>query len=197
MKWTSLTIAGSRHSWRKWFVCTIWRKSKFDRRRSPKHSEIIRIYNAFLEYSTRHPTSSVHWFWFCWSAAWFSCQLLSFSSIWWVHVEKAFNLDCLFENYVSLQAFHGSFLDLGISVYSAGITGSILFLYCYFGERIYQNYLSLGDALYESKWRRLPINLQKSLVMIIAVAQRPRQYDGSGLAYMNLNTYLRVSIQLN
>lgn len=58
----------------------------------------------------------------------------------------------------------------------------------------YANKLSFADLLYESKWRRLPDRLQKLFIMMIANAQRPLNYHGFGLAFLNLYTFGAVSI---
>lgn len=93
---------------------------------------------------------------------------------------------------ISFQVIHNINCDIGVICVSLFISASNLFLYCYFGEQTTQNYITFGDLIYESEWRRLPIHLQKPLIMMIAVAQLPLQYHGFGLAYLNLNTFLGV-----
>lgn len=152
------------------------------------------IFNKFLftDYSTRRRTFSVRSFWLCSLAAWVLWQILCFYSIWWVRL--IFWNTSELNSSQTLQALHGNFLDMGISVYALCSTGCILFLYCYSGERTTQNYLSFDQLIFDSKWHRLPIYLQKELIMIIAAAQRPSEYHGSGLAFLNLNTFCRVNI---
>lgn len=94
----------------------------------------------------------------------------------------------------SLQVLHQFDFSIGLVCLALFSCSSELFLYCYFAERNTQNYLSPSGLLFESKWRRLPIRLQKPMIMMIAVAQRPRYYHGNGLAHLNLNTFLRVHI---
>lgn len=81
-----------------------------------------------------------------------------------------------------------------ISVFCLFVSASNLFLYFYFGERTTQNYLSFGDAIYESELHRLPVRLQKPLIMMIAVTQWPAYCHGFGWAYLNLYTFGRAII---
>lgn len=73
------------------------------------------------------------------------------------------------------------------------MSGSNLYLYCYFGGRSTLDTISYGDLLYESKWFRLPTKLEKYFTFMIANAQRPLHYHGFQIARLNLNTFLGVT----
>lgn len=76
---------------------------------------------------------------------------------------------------------------------ASAVSLSTLFLYCYFGQVATDCYEGMANTLYESNWLHLPSNLQKYFVLMIANAQIPENYHGFGIAFLNLNTYLRVS----
>lgn len=83
-------------------------------------------------------------------------------------------------------------------IVSIGASVSILNLlvYCYFGHITTDCYLEMADYLFESNWYTRPLNYQKALILMIQNAQRKIQYHGSGVAYLNLNTYLQVCVFL-
>lgn len=85
--------------------------------------------------------------------------------------------------------------NMGISLFCICISGCVLFLYCFLGERTTQNYLSFGELVYRSKWHRLPARLQKPIIMMIAVAQRPLYYNVFGIAHLNVSTFGKVNIE--
>lgn len=126
-----------------------------------------------------------------------SCTLFVFDlvslfiyKLWYTFFQRCRYGSCIF-SFQSVQDINYNI----INNFSAGSTfASNLFLYCYFGERTTQNYLSFGHLLYESKWSRFPLQIQKSMVKMIAVGQRPLYYHGLGLAYLNLYTFGRVNI---
>lgn len=72
------------------------------------------------------------------------------------------------------------------------ITFSTLFLFCFFAKMGTENFLKMGDCLYDSNWHELPVNLQKYLILIIGNMQIPIHYHGFGLAYLNLETFAKV-----
>lgn len=55
------------------------------------------------------------------------------------------------------------------------------FLYCYFGKSATDSY-----------WQKLPIELQKYLILMIANMQRPLYYHGFGIAVLDLETFIKV-----
>lgn len=48
------------------------------------------------------------------------------------------------------------------------------------------------DSVGELNWYRLPIRLQKHLIIIIGDMQIPLYYDGFGVLYLNLETFSKV-----
>lgn len=73
------------------------------------------------------------------------------------------------------------------------LSGSIMFLYCYFGEMATESYEKLTDSLYEGNWQELKPDLQKYIILMIANAQRPLYYHGFEVAILSLNTFAKVS----
>lgn len=69
---------------------------------------------------------------------------------------------------------------------------SNLFFYCYFGKSATEAFLKFGDRLFESKWSKLPIELQKLFILAIAKAQRPLFYHGFNIIRLNLVTFTKV-----
>lgn len=76
----------------------------------------------------------------------------------------------------------------------AGSVGLLnLFVYCYFGKLATESFEQMADSLYESNWSNLPVRLQKYVLLIILNTQRPLRYHGFHLAYLDLETFSRVS----
>lgn len=63
---------------------------------------------------------------------------------------------------------------------------------CYVGSYTTENFLRFGDASYESMWYKLPTDLQKYVILIIAEAQRPRVFNGFGVIDLNLMAATKV-----
>lgn len=51
----------------------------------------------------------------------------------------------------------------------------------------------MADCLYDTNWQKLPIRLQKYVVLMIGNAQKPLYYHGFGVALLNLETFNGVS----
>lgn len=68
-----------------------------------------------------------------------------------------------------------------------------LFVYCFYGKIATESFANMSDNLYDSNWQKLPIELQKHLVVMMANAQRPIFYHGFGIAVLNLETFTDVS----
>lgn len=68
-----------------------------------------------------------------------------------------------------------------------------IFLYCFFGKLATESHEEVCDCLYESNWPDLPVELQKSLILMIFNSQREIYYDGFGLAVLDLETFAKVS----
>lgn len=72
------------------------------------------------------------------------------------------------------------------------ISGFTLFLYCYFAQMATNNLIKFGDEVFDSAWYELPIEVQKSYILIIANAGKPLRYDGLHMVSLNLPTFSRV-----
>lgn len=87
-------------------------------------------------------------------------------------------------------------LSIGILCFCVFVSGSNLFLYCYFGGRATIDIVSYANILFESSWYKLPIELQKFIIVMIANGQAPIHYHGFGIAHLNLGTFLGVIFKL-
>lgn len=75
---------------------------------------------------------------------------------------------------------------------AASCSCSIMFLNCYFGEMATESFSKVADCMYESNWQLLQPELQKYIILFIGNAQRPLYYHGFNMAYVNLNTFMKV-----
>ena len=69
---------------------------------------------------------------------------------------------------------------------------SNLFFYCYFGKLATESYEMMADCIYDMDWYELPNGLQKYFILMIANMQKLIYYDGSGVAKLELGTFLKV-----
>lgn len=76
------------------------------------------------------------------------------------------------------------------------LSGSIMFLYCYFGEMATESYENFANSLYEGRWQDLKPELQKYIIVMIANAQRPLEYHGFNVAVLSLETFAKVDISI-
>ena len=67
-----------------------------------------------------------------------------------------------------------------------------LFILCFFGKVATENFSEMADCMFESNWLKFPVNLQKSLILMIENAQIPLCYNGY-IVTLNLETYTKVS----
>lgn len=72
------------------------------------------------------------------------------------------------------------------------ISGSTLYLYCDSAQLATDNLIMFGDEVFDSVWYELPNKIQKSYILIIANAQKPLNYDGLQMVYLNLPTFSQV-----
>lgn len=68
------------------------------------------------------------------------------------------------------------------------------FLYCFFGKITTDRYAKMADHLFEINWYKLPIKLQKYLILMIANMQRPLYFDGFGICKLDLGMFQTVRI---
>lgn len=83
--------------------------------------------------------------------------------------------------------------DISIFVIAICVDSSNPFLYCYFGQLATESYANVGQRLFESDWQRLPVNLQKYLLLMIQNMQKPLCYKGFGVIVLDLQTFIGVS----
>lgn len=77
------------------------------------------------------------------------------------------------------------------------ISGSTLFLYCYYAELATHNLHEFGNELFNSTWYELPLEMQYNYILIIANAQKPLNYDGLHMIFLNLPTFSQVKDHLS
>lgn len=85
-------------------------------------------------------------------------------------------------------------VDIFYTLITIGTNLSNLLLYCYYGKQTTDYYAAYADCLFESQWYKLPVDLQKVMLMVIGNAQRPLFYHGFRIARMNLETFTSVSL---
>lgn len=71
----------------------------------------------------------------------------------------------------------------------------VLLTYCFLGTLATDSYQNYADLLYETHWYKLPLNLQKLYILMIANAQKPIYYHGFGIIQLKLNIFIKVMIQ--
>lgn len=72
-----------------------------------------------------------------------------------------------------------------------------LFILCFFGCRATTNYENIANYSYESNWYELSNDKQKSFIMMICNAQRPRYFHGCQLFNINLEIFAKVISQFD
>lgn len=71
------------------------------------------------------------------------------------------------------------------------------FLFCHFGGEITEQFEGIGNEVYQLDWYRLPLDMQKDLGIIIALAQKRiymRGYGDTRTTYSVLNKVRKQSI---
>lgn len=82
-----------------------------------------------------------------------------------------------------------AFLMIAATVNTSGI-----FVYCYFGKMASDSYKSMSESIFESNWQKMPIGLQKYLILMIGNTQKPQFYHGFGVFVLSLETFAAVSM---
>lgn len=59
-----------------------------------------------------------------------------------------------------------------------------------------QSYVQMANGLNNCIWYKMPVNLQKYFILMIANAQRPVYYHGFKLIVLSLETFLDVNISI-
>lgn len=69
----------------------------------------------------------------------------------------------------------------------------VLFLYCYFGKLAIDSFAKMPDCVFKMNWQKLPVRLQKYIILMIADLQIPICYSGFKVAIVDLRTFIGVS----
>lgn len=67
-----------------------------------------------------------------------------------------------------------------------------LLVYCYYGLFVTDSFLKNSQCLFDLPWRKLPIEFQKYVLMMIGNTQHPLIYKANSLITMNLETFKTV-----
>lgn len=67
-----------------------------------------------------------------------------------------------------------------------------LFIYCYFGDKVTSQFSSICDTLCSINWYLLPLNIQKTLPMVVFAAERFVYLKGFGSTSCTRETFKRV-----
>lgn len=90
------------------------------------------------------------------------------------------------------KAIHDFQLNFIITFMGVFISGGTLYLYCESAQLATDNLIQFGDEVFDSDWYKLPIEIQKSFILIIANAELPINYDGLHMVDLNSPTFARV-----
>ena len=71
------------------------------------------------------------------------------------------------------------------------------FLFCHFGGNITQQFEDIGDAVYQLEWYRLPLDMQKDIRMMIALAQKRIYMRGYSDTRTTHSVFKKVSILIS
>nr|QLI62098.1 odorant receptor 55 [Streltzoviella insularis] len=71
------------------------------------------------------------------------------------------------------------------------------YIYSYLGTELIIQSHGIALAAYESTWTSWPVDLQKDLLIVITVAQKPLELNAAGITTMSLQTYSQVKSYLD
>lgn len=83
--------------------------------------------------------------------------------------------------------------DIFLLLIVLSTSGLSLFLFSFFGKMATESYEKMAISLFESDWPKLPVHLQRFVLLMIQNAQIPLQYHGFHVISLNLETYSKVS----
>ncbi|XP_076253461.1 odorant receptor 4-like isoform X2 [Rhynchophorus ferrugineus] len=80
------------------------------------------------------------------------------------------------------------------SRYSLQLAGwiALLFITCYYGQRIITESVTIADAAYQSLWYNGPVSLQKNVKLMIMRGQRPLKLNVASIGVISLETFVGV-----
>lgn len=70
-----------------------------------------------------------------------------------------------------------------------------LYIFCHFGDQVTQRFEMIGDNVYQLAWYMLPLDVQKQLPMVIALAQKRVYVRGFADTRSTREVFLKVGIQ--
>nr|QXE93218.1 odorant receptor 38 [Eucryptorrhynchus scrobiculatus] len=78
--------------------------------------------------------------------------------------------------------------------YTAQLAGwtAMLFITCYYGQRVTDESSRIIDAAYSCSWYEAPVSLQKSIQIMILRAQRPLTLKAASIGVISLVTFFKV-----
>nr|QUP79565.1 odorant receptor 5 [Monochamus saltuarius] len=68
----------------------------------------------------------------------------------------------------------------------------MLFLTCYYGQKILDESTTIGDAAYQSEWYNGPLHLKKMICLIILRSQRPLLLTVASIGVVSLATFVSI-----
>ncbi|XP_076237352.1 uncharacterized protein LOC143181047 [Calliopsis andreniformis] len=71
-----------------------------------------------------------------------------------------------------------------------------IFIFCYIGELVADQWKMVGEASYMADWYRLPGKRKLNFVLIIAMSNSSKKLTAGNLIELSLNTFSDVSIPL-
>lgn len=72
----------------------------------------------------------------------------------------------------------------------------ILFCFCYFGALATNSFECMSKSIYsEINWHELPLEIQKHIILMLGNMQRSLYYHGFDVVTLDLNTFVRVSME--
>ncbi|KAJ0170947.1 hypothetical protein K1T71_013719 [Dendrolimus kikuchii] len=63
------------------------------------------------------------------------------------------------------------------------------YVYCYLGNELILQSAGIAQAAYESPWTSWPLNMQKDLLTLMVVAQKPFKITAGGVSVMSIQTF--------
>lgn len=94
---------------------------------------------------------------------------------------------------LQIDIFFGRLVpQLFYGIYAVLLATANAFVYCYFATKTSHDLRTISVQIYASNWHKMDIRRQKETLMMIIFAQLGRNFDGFGIFYCNLETFLRV-----
>lgn len=69
----------------------------------------------------------------------------------------------------------------------------LLFLICFYGQRLIDQSTYIANGAYETLWYNCPVHVQKDIRMIIMRSQKPLTLNALNIGVMSFATFLKAS----